>query len=61
MHDPLRSLLLIALCFIFPPLAVVIYGGISGHFWISVILTLLGYMPGVVHALWVLLSGEKLK
>ena len=40
-----------------PPLAVYIKKGkVDGAFWINVILTLLGGIPGVVHALYVVLT-----
>lgn len=39
-----------------PPLGVFLARGIGTDFWINCALTLLGYLPGVVHALWVLLS-----
>lgn len=28
--------------------------GIGKHFWINIVLTLLGYIPGIVHAVWVI-------
>jgi uncharacterized membrane protein YqaE (UPF0057 family) len=28
--------------------------GFGKHFWINIILTLLGYIPGIVHAVWVI-------
>ena len=28
---------------------------IDSHFWLSVVLTLLAWLPGVLHALWVVL------
>lgn len=40
-----------------PPLGVFLVCGIGADFAISCILTLLGYLPGVVHALWVVLRG----
>jgi uncharacterized membrane protein YqaE (UPF0057 family) len=24
------------------------------HFWINVLLTILGYIPGIIHAIWVI-------
>jgi uncharacterized membrane protein YqaE (UPF0057 family) len=24
------------------------------HFWIDIVLTILGYIPGIVHAVWVI-------
>ncbi len=41
-----------------PPLGVFLARGIGSDFWINCVLTLLGYVPGVVHALWVVLSGR---
>jgi uncharacterized membrane protein YqaE (UPF0057 family) len=45
--------------FILPPVAAWLQVGITTHFWISVALTLLGYVPGVLHALWLVLTGQK--
>ena len=38
-----------------PPLGVFLQEGLGKHFWINLILTLLGYIPGIVHALWIIL------
>jgi uncharacterized membrane protein YqaE (UPF0057 family) len=48
--DVLRIILAILL----PPLGVFLQEGLGKHFWINVLLTLLGYIPGIVHALWVI-------
>ncbi len=47
------TLIRIILCFFLPPLAVFLTIGIRTHFWINIILTLLGGVPGMIHALWV--------
>lgn len=52
MADFIRILLSILL----PPLGVFFRVGIGGHFWINIILTILGYIPGLVHAVWVISS-----
>ena len=39
---------------IIPPLGVFFQEGLGKHFWINVLLTLLGYIPGLVHAVWIL-------
>lgn len=39
-----------------PPLGVFLEVGIGKHFWINVLLTLLGYVPGIVHALYVIFT-----
>lgn len=41
------------LCFILPPLAVYLSGAGIFHIILSVILTLFYYVPGVLHALYV--------
>ncbi|WP_009547411.1 YqaE/Pmp3 family membrane protein [Crocosphaera subtropica] len=39
---------------ILPPLGVFLQVGIGPQFWINILLTLLGYIPGIVHAVWVI-------
>jgi uncharacterized membrane protein YqaE (UPF0057 family) len=39
-----------------PPLGVFLKVGIGGHFWLNILLTLLGYIPGLIHAIWVISS-----
>jgi uncharacterized membrane protein YqaE (UPF0057 family) len=42
-------------CAIFlPPLRVFLQVVISPQFWINILLTLLGYIPGIVHAVWII-------
>ncbi len=47
------ELVKIILAVLLPPLGVFIEVGVGKQFWINIILTLLGYLPGVVHAVWV--------
>ena len=37
-----------------PPLGVFLQVGIGKHFWINILLTILGYIPGIIHAVWVI-------
>jgi uncharacterized membrane protein YqaE (UPF0057 family) len=30
--------------------------GIGLSFWVNILLTILGYIPGLVHAIWILAS-----
>lgn len=48
------DLLRIIFSVIIPPLGVFFQEGIGKHFWINVLLTLLGYVPGLVHAVWII-------
>ncbi len=47
------TILRIILCFFIPPLAVFLTVGLKMHFWLNIVLTLLGGVPGMIHALWV--------
>lgn len=48
------DLLRILLAILLPPLGVFLEVGIGTQFWINILLTLLGYLPGIVHAIWVI-------
>jgi len=48
--DILRILLAILL----PPVGVLLQVGLGMHFWLNIVLTLCGYIPGLVHAVWVI-------
>lgn len=39
---------------ILPPLGVFLQEGIGKQFWINVLLTLLGYIPGIIHAVYII-------
>jgi uncharacterized membrane protein YqaE (UPF0057 family) len=45
----------ILLAFFLPPLGVFLQVGLGLHFWLNILLTLCGWLPGIVHALWVIL------
>lgn len=47
------SLLMILLTIFLPPVAVAIKQGIGVQFLINLVLTLIGWLPGVIHAFWV--------
>ncbi len=48
------DLLRIVAAVLLPPLGVFLQVGLGKHFWINILLTLLGYIPGIVHAVWVI-------
>jgi uncharacterized membrane protein YqaE (UPF0057 family) len=52
MMDVLRIILSILL----PPLGVFLQVGIGLQFWINILLTILGYIPGVIHALYIIVT-----
>jgi len=51
-----RFILLVILGILLPPLAMFFYDGLSDRFWISLVLTLLFFLPGVIYTLIVLFS-----
>lgn len=54
-----NTLLLVILAILLPPLAVYLHQGeINSKFWISLLLTLLFWVPGVIYALIVVLGNE---
>jgi uncharacterized membrane protein YqaE (UPF0057 family) len=54
------DLLRVLAAIILPPLGVFLQVGFGGHFWLNLLLTLLGYIPGIIHALWVIARYPKL-
>lgn len=48
------DLIRILLAILLPPLGVFLQVGIRGQFWLNILLTILGYIPGIVHAVWVI-------
>ncbi|MBF0316230.1 MAG: YqaE/Pmp3 family membrane protein [Oligoflexia bacterium] len=44
----------ILIAIILPPLGVFLQVGIGKDFWINILFTLLGYIPGIVHAVWII-------
>jgi len=44
----------IILAILLPPVGVFLEVGLTKHFFINILLTLLGYIPGIVHAVWVI-------
>jgi uncharacterized membrane protein YqaE (UPF0057 family) len=52
-----NSLLLVIIAILLPPLAVYLaQNGVKKHFWINIILCIFFWIPGVLHALWVVLA-----
>lgn len=49
--DVIRIILAIFL----PPVGVFLQVGLGLQFWLNILLTLCGYIPGIIHAIWVIL------
>jgi uncharacterized membrane protein YqaE (UPF0057 family) len=52
MMDVLRIIFSILI----PPLGVFLQVGIGLQFWINILLTILGYIPGVIHAIYIIVT-----
>jgi uncharacterized membrane protein YqaE (UPF0057 family) len=52
-----NKILLIVIALFIPPLAVFLKKGnkLDGDFWLNLVLTFLGGIPGILHALYVIL------
>ncbi|GGK78098.1 hypothetical protein GCM10011405_27360 [Rufibacter glacialis] len=51
--NALSDIVMIVLAILLPPLAVFLHEGLGSRFWISILLTLLFFIPGVIFALLV--------
>lgn len=49
-----KDLLRILISILIPPLGVFLQVGLTGHFFLNIVLTLLGYVPGIIHAVYII-------
>ena len=49
----------IILAIVLPPVAALMQVGLTSHFWINIVLSLLFVVPGIIHALWLVLTDKK--
>jgi uncharacterized membrane protein YqaE (UPF0057 family) len=48
----------IILAIFLPPVAALLQVGLGLHFWLNILLTLLGGLPGMVHAIWLVATDK---
>lgn len=53
------DLLRIIIAILLPPAGVFVHEGLGKHFWINILLTLLGYIPGIVHAVYIIARDDR--
>ena len=61
-HAPWRpklNIVRVILAILLPPVGVLLTVGLGLHFWINILLTIFGYIPGIVHAVWIISSRAK--
>lgn len=49
----------IILAILLPPVAAFMQVGLTAHFWINLVLSFLFVLPGIIHALWLVLADTK--
>lgn len=42
-----------------PPVAAFLTVGLSLHFWLNILLTIFFFVPGMIHALWLVVKKGK--
>lgn len=52
------KLLKIILAIFLPPVAAFLQVGVGLHFWLNILLTLLMFLPGMIHALWLVATDH---
>lgn len=52
------SIIRLILAILLPPVGVFLTVGIGGAFWLNILLTILGYIPGIIHAVWVIAKHD---
>ncbi len=52
------DLLKIVIAILLPPAGVFLQEKLGKRFWLNVLLTLLGYIPGIIHAVYVIAKHE---
>ena len=51
--EPL-DIIRIIIAILLPPLGVFLQVGFAGAFWLNILLTLCGYFPGIIHAVYII-------
>ncbi|WP_038014070.1 YqaE/Pmp3 family membrane protein [Terasakiella pusilla] len=53
------DILRIIIAFFLPPVAAFLTVGIGLHFWLNILLTLFGVLPGSIHAIWLVVRSNR--
>lgn len=52
------NILNLILAILLPPVGAFLQVGATKHFFINIVLTLLGGIPGIIHAVWLVVSNK---
>jgi len=58
-HHGVAYCLLILEAILLPPLAVYVVKGLGNEFLVNLVLTLLAWIPGIIHALFIVTNSER--
>ncbi len=58
MKESTKDVIRILLAIVLPPVGVFMQVGIGIHFWLNILLTIFGYVPGIIHAVWVIVAKQ---
>lgn len=58
MKEEKADIVRIILAILLPPVGVFMQVGLGLQFWLNIVLTLLGYLPGIVHAVYIILTRK---
>ena len=50
------NIIRIILALLLPPIAAFLTVGLGLHFWLNILLTFFFFVPGVIHALWLVVK-----
>lgn len=56
----LYTLWTLLLCIVLPPLGVLMRTGVNKDLLINILLTILGYVPGIIHAIYLLFRAPSI-
>ncbi|RMS95404.1 Stress induced hydrophobic peptide [Pseudomonas savastanoi] len=57
-QELLMDIIRIIFAILLPPVGVFMQVGFAGAFWLNILLTLLGYIPGIIHAIYIIVSRK---
>jgi uncharacterized membrane protein YqaE (UPF0057 family) len=52
------NIIKIILAIFLPPVAAFLQVGLTLHFFLNILLTILGGLPGMIHALWLIVTDK---
>jgi uncharacterized membrane protein YqaE (UPF0057 family) len=55
----MTAILKIVLAIFLPPVAAFLQVGIGLHFWLNILLTIFFWVPGQVHAIWLIVTKHQ--